>query len=645
METLALAFAAAGWGCATGASHLQVVGEEALKPGLRGRNPRIKYIREDIPPFELPKISGDLYSAKVPDTIDLAEMSCLLLQGIHGMCDMNYNAENFWRAEFNWKHPMMYHDENDWCEYKTYASSMLLRQACGSQERLDIEWHRMANLLQMRGPDGLLYIPLQGRPWAGDYGPDYEAELTFNKPKGNQMMPTTMSGRMLEAAAVYYLLTGDKQWKELVENSVLSIQRLAVDKGDYAYFMKGNFGYGEEPVAGPIPPPSTNCQAAWLAHGLITVYRLLGYEPALEFGYKLANFYRLGHSGFVGPQGEFRGSHLLTRFPTDRDPIHFHANTIIRMLLLEAGLAKGDKGMVELAAKGYEFGKKQGDLALGYYPEWCNAPYGHVSEICCVADMIYLALRQSTAGVADRWDDVDCGVRNMLAEAQLRETGWVEAYAKNLDKDSAQPYSTTDRVPERIRGVFGGYVAPNDWQGSNALSMISCCVGNGSMTLYRVWRDMIGYDAGRDRLSVHLLMNRASKWADIDSHIPYRGQVDVKVKQTLEVALRIPAWATPQEANCKVNGKSVECKTEGRYLLVRAAKGDKITLEMPIREEKRKVNLPFGVFETIVRGHDVVDISPGGKNYPLFQRARYRNEETQWRTVKRFISDRVIMGY
>ena len=175
--------------------------------------------------------------------------------------------------------------------------------------------------------------------------------------------------------------------------------------------------------------------------------------------------------------------------------------------------------------------------------------------------------------------------------------------------------------------------------------MIACCVGNGSMTLYRVWRDMIRYDAGRNRLYVHLLMNRASKWADIDSHIPHHGQVDVKLKQGIELALRIPGWASSREASCSINGKPVGKKMEGRYFLVRADKGETVTLKMPIADERSKVSLPIGEYEVALRGSEVVEISPRGKNYPLFERGRYRNEETQWRTVRRFVSDRVIKEY
>ena len=34
-------------------------------------------------------------------------------------------------------------------------------------------------------------------------------------------------------------------------------------------------------------------------------------------------------------------------------------------------------------------------------------------------------------------------------------------------------------------------------------------------------------------LSVNLLISRPSPWADVESHIPYTGRVDVKIKQAL----------------------------------------------------------------------------------------------------------------
>ena len=144
---------------------------------------------------------------------------------------------------------------------------------------MDVEWHRMANLLQMRGPDGLLYIPTVGRPWAKDFG---GAADMLKTELGDQMMAISMSARMIESAAVYYTLTGDRQWKELVQRKVRALRRLATDRGDYAYYDRAIYAPGEERVEGPVSPPNITCSSAWLAQGLITAYRLTGDEAVID---------------------------------------------------------------------------------------------------------------------------------------------------------------------------------------------------------------------------------------------------------------------------------------------------------------------------------------------------------------------------
>ena len=98
------------------------------------RNPQIEYINPTIPPFELPVSKGERYTDTVPDTLDLAERATHAVHMLTASTDLEANAEIYWRANFGWNPPTMYHDANDWCEYKYYAPSMLLRLACGSKE-------------------------------------------------------------------------------------------------------------------------------------------------------------------------------------------------------------------------------------------------------------------------------------------------------------------------------------------------------------------------------------------------------------------------------------------------------------------------------------------------------------------------------
>ena len=612
-----------------------------------GRNPDIQYINPVIPSFQLPEIGGSRYQAKVPDTLDLADRAALAVRALTVSTDPDTNAEMYCYIYFGAKPPMMYHDLNDWCEYKWYAPSVLLRLACGSEQWMDVEWHRMANLLQMQAPDGLMYIPTVGRPWSKDFG---GAADMLKTELGDQMMAVSMSSRMLESAAVYYAMTGDAQWKTLVEEKVRGLMRLVTDRGDYAYFDKAIYGLGDERVEGPVPPPNINCSTAWLAQGLITAYRMTGDEAALELGHKLANFYAQGHSGFVGPNGEFRLTHGHTSFVDETGRIHFHMNTQIRMAMLDAGIAAGDAQMVEIARKGYLFGRDHpsSDALMGHFPENLRVEpgaYGNTTEICEVADMTYLALRQSTNGVADCWDDVDRWMRNMLTEGQLTATDWAYEYSEKHGVPMEHKYGVREGVPDRWLGAWGGWIAPNDWQGNARASIAPCCHPNAAMQLYRVWRDMIDYDEARNRLSIHLLMNRASPWADIHSHIPYSGLVEVGLKRDCELALRIPDWASPEECKCLANDVVAEAHLEGRYLVTRAKAGDTVSLRCPLVERTEELNIEAKDYRVEVRGNEIVDIDPPGEHHPIFQKPKYRSGETRWRKVERFVADDQVWKY
>ena len=59
-----------------------------------------------------------------------------------------------------------------------------------------------------------------------------------------------------------------------------------------------------------------------------------------------------------------------------------------------------------------------------------------------------------------------------------------------------------------------------------------CCTGNGSRALYYLWENMLEYNDGQ--LQLHLLLNRKSPWVEVNSHIPYNGNVEMKVKAQCE---------------------------------------------------------------------------------------------------------------
>jgi hypothetical protein len=234
----------------------------------------------------------------------------------------------------------------------------------------------------------------------------------------------------------------------------------------------------------------------------------------------------------------------------------------------------------------------------------------------------------------------------------MRLADWVARLQHGSWPRKPEADETTDRVPQRNLGTFFGWPTANDGCPQGAGHM-HCCTGNASRTLDYIWESILEHGAGQ--LRVNLLLNRASRWADVDSYLPYSGRVDVKIKQPLaEVLLRVPEWVPSGSPQVRAaRGKTVvEFAWRGRYVSLEPARpGETLTVTFPIAERtitRRVYGAPVEtvlggvVYQSITfRGNEVVDIDPPGKNYPFYQRAHYRGEP-RWRTVTRFVSDETI---
>jgi hypothetical protein len=251
--------------------------------------------------------------------------------------------------------------------------------------------------------------------------------------------------------------------------------------------------------------------------------------------------------------------------------------------------------------------------------------------------------------VADHWDDVDRWVRNQFAEAQLRRSDWIlRRPVKDFvgGRPGPEPsriderFISTDRVVERVVGSFAAGPTPNDWVGVFD-GLQGCCTGNGNRAWYHIWENILHHDEGR--LRVNLLLNRASKWADVDSHIPYTGQVDVKVKQPVALCIRIPEWVTPDQTRVQVNEQDRAVDCDGRYAQLGKVKpGDVVTMTFPISERPRTEWVQGHRFNLVLKGSEVVCIDPLGETVPFYLRDHYRVNGTRWRKIERFVADKLI---
>lgn len=393
----------------------------------------------------------------------------------------------------------------------------------------------------------------------------------------------------------------------------------------------------------PMPLHMEASLVGWIIQGLAQYYEISGYDPARLLAQKLVNYLRY-HGQFYDHQGRF-----ISGPGTLANPQHFHHHTTPILGFLEYALVVDDTELMRFVQKSYEWARSaesDSSSLIGYFPENVNSPCEIIScETCEVADMIALALKLSAGGVDDYYADAERWARNHFAEMQLTRTDWIRRFSQSLPKTDAGLDSaavTADRVPERNLGAFAGWSWPNEWWNVRApAGIMHCCTGNGVRALYYLWDNILDYEDGC--LRVNMLLNRASPWADVHSHIPYQGRVDLRIKQTCsEVLLHAPEWieTNSDKVSAKIDGKPCKCVWQGRYIgLGKVSKDATLSVTFPLTERTVRENIACKPYTLVIRGNTVVHIDPPGKVGPLYQRDHYRKNEAAWISVDRFISD------
>jgi hypothetical protein len=603
---------------------------------------------QDSNEVKLPEYKGVCYTSKVPDTLDLAQRCSLAASGMTTSVDPNKNYLQYFYVIFGRDPVYMAHSPSDGCTRKFIEALPFQRVAGGNMINPECEKAWIAKTLQLDDP---------------------------TNPENY------LNGRLISAAGAYYTLTGNESFKNNVIRHIEESKKYLVFDNNSAYLPRKQRVPGADTMR---DPNKGYFDVIWTHDGLVKFYRHTGYKPALELAGQLTrailsedSYYYHGHH-----DGSFAEEPVM--WPGVTNKYHFHVNTLMRIGVLEYAAEVNDKAMIEWVHKGYEFGKQHGDPITGWFPEAIapgnvNAVY-NICEMCCVGDMVQLAVKLAQTGYDYCWDDADRWIRNMLAEGQLTDVNWVKNYfdsdfcksataydKQNLCPDksytdwvkSKYPEIETKNAASRNIGCFGGWVAFNDWFGAyninseymQGLGIMHCCTGNASRALYAAWYNIVTFNKDTQTLKVNLLLNRASKYADIDSHIPYNGRVDIKLKQDLKLEVRIPDYVTLNDVKVTVDSKPVDITFNARYAQINnAKKGQTVTVIFPLKEETKTVRLRYyepafyiAEYYTLkMKGNTVIDISPKGKWCPLYQRDKYKSNETKYIDAQRFVCDKEL---
>ena len=348
-------------------------------------------------------------------------------------------------------------------------------------------------------------------------------------------------------------------------------------------------------------------------------YRVTGYEPALELARGLV-YWAL--------------KRIYNREDGQYTIGHFHAGTRGLISVCEYALAAGDREVLERADACFRWVRHMGDPLVGFYAEFMPGSenfltrQGNTAEICEISNMVWLALFLTRHGMGDYWDDVDRWVRNMYTQGQMCHAHFLENIPDQyfLDGPVTKPHMCTEHVTKDAVGSFFGWMRANDGLAVEQTeygpklfvnSIMHCCTANGARTLSLVWQSIVTKDG--DTVNVNLLLNRASTWLDVDSHLPVEGKVVLHIKDAPIVSVRIPQWAEPADVKVTVGGQPRRAVAQGRFLKIRWLKpGDEVVLQMSVPQRSIPRVIGEMPYKLEIRGSNVVDIEPKGIGYPLY---------------------------
>lgn len=539
----------------------------------------------------IPPVKGQRYLMSVPDTLDLHQRASLVIDVMTNCTDpvkdyAPYDVMNLWQ------NPPILRDTT-MLNGKYIEAVSLLRQMTGADANPQVDQSWRTILLQSA----------EDYPWWGIDG-----------------------SRILAWLGNSYRFEKNPCWLDLVKQVVDRLSHKMVFVDDYAF-------YPNERVEMPFGWEAT--QSGWCLQGLAVLYQATGDSGVLDLAQKTARFVK-EHAGIFD-----ENAHFLARHESDLGPaLQFHHNCNALEGISAYALAAGDQEFAVFARRGYEWARALGSPLVGFFPEYIedwpdDRPYVDC-ETCCTADMIQIAMNLTLAGKGDYWDDVDRYLRNQFIEMQMLDSGWIEGLVSTLPHTDPASDEDAWKVPERLVGSFSSWATANDWYIEGQPSTTFCCIGNAGRALYYVWDRMISFHDGALRL--HLLLNRASPWAEVFSYVPYEGRVDLDMKTACNLEIRIPEWVNAEEVFALVNGDVRDLTFQGRYAIIGFVEtGDHASVRFPIFEHTVDAIIGNVPYKLIIKGNDVISIDPPGKWYPFYQREKYRQNSVQWVERERFI--------
>ncbi len=557
---------------------------------------------------------------RVPATLDLAERAHIALNAMLNVADDDYEGIPFfsgflqsgpdspaWMSHGNWDFGSSHG--------RLVDSIQLVRAMTGATEGRDVEKQYQKNLLSFIRDDGLCY-----------------RRNTFTDEELKRLgTPFRPGAPMIDQRAVtlglttWYTATGDERIKGFADRHTAALKRIARKERESWYYPASEYFEGGWPSLDAVNTRlAYDPCAMWgrQVNPLLSWHRISGSADALELCENFAaNIVR--RSGAFLEDGswngalEYRNGHFHTRMGT------LHSLAKFALYTSDAPLSAWVEKRLQWALDNWctKFGWTPGDMH----------DQGYEHETCTLVDAIGCAIALAEAGYTAYWQVTEKFLRNHLVESQLTDTGWIhqlDTKARDIPR-----YKTFYKVGDRLRGAFAGYAAPNDFVYSgekgrgHIMDVQTCCVASGARGLFYGWSKIVTEKQGR--VSVNLLLNRDTRWLDVESHLPHEGRVVLRINEHIkDLVCRTPDWAPYGAVRVSYLCGGAERLETGRTLPVvnrvfmrlgEVNRGDVITITFPMAEYETAERAIDDVYRVRWRGDNVAGIDPNGSYLPLYK--------------------------
>jgi hypothetical protein len=558
---------------------------------------------------------------------DLQARAELTARSLTALLDPRQNGLMYFLGEWRTRPPIALHglwDYGDGSGRQIDALTLVRTMVPpGSPAAAPDEGERLLDawMLRILHDDGISWLPPE--PWAEPWGkeilladpavPGPFAEISWAQ-RGTLL---GLTSRFLATGDERYLGHGKRMVDGLLGIALREREGLFYPEG---YYHPGGWGYDRPGLHQAIEEYN-----AAVAVPALRFFEATGYEPAIELARGLTEF-ALYHTPCYLPDGRLR--------PTVGDVEgHFHTHSNFALAVLKLGIALKRREYLSWTRQTYEVLRKWG-TDFGWFPEGFGLRHG---EVCCITDMIELALLLGRHVDPAYYADAERFGRNHLLEGQFLSLDRLREGVDRLPESERQAKLngdavTTEGVTESQVGAFASRSTLNDAFHLDATALMQCCNAAGARALYDLWRYAVEESAGSDgskRLAIHLRFSVETPALRVVSHEPAEGRLDLTATEPCRVAVRLPAGVTQALVLIGANGAGsphAEAPgASGGYVEFNLGTAETAIVRYPLPE--RIAHYEIGNPERhergvgYWRGETLMRVEPPGRFLPLYERS------------------------